>query len=289
VSAGLSEGLHHVKVKAEDREGFQSKVESRDFEVQPSPPRPVKKVVIPGIGGVYIEMVLVPEGEFRMGSPDTEADRDTDEGPVRTVKMTPYWIGKFEVTKSQWKSVMATEPWNGKGLVENSPESPAVSVSWDDVQEFIKVLNAKVRGVQFRLPSEAEWEYACRSGTQTRFGYGDDPDYSGLRNYAWYIGDTWVTNEEYAHPKGTKGRNDWGLYDMHGNVWEWCADRYNPSYEGAPQPTESAKRGNTTKRVLRGGSHKSLGHESRSANRDAADPDEESSDYGFRLVMTERE
>jgi len=163
-----------------------------------------------------MEFVRIPAGSFYMGSPGSEESRK-----VRITK--PFYMGKYEVTQAQWKTVMGTTlhqqrakavvPWNLKG---EGPEHPMYYVSWEDATKFCKKLGRK-----FRLPTEAEWEYACRAGSRTRFHYGDDPNESELSRYAWW----WDNSDSETNPVGQKKPNAWGLHDMHGNVREWCSDR----------------------------------------------------------------
>ena len=167
-------------------------------------------------GAVKMEFVRIPAGSYCMGWPDPEESRK-----VRITKS--FYMGKYEVTQGQWKTVMGTTlrqqrdkadiPWRLKG---EGPEHPMYYVSWAEAVEFCKRL-----GDDFRLPTEAEWEYACRAGSQTRFYYGDDPNESELSQYAWW----WDNSDSKTHPVGQKKPNGWGLYDMHGNVREWCSDR----------------------------------------------------------------
>jgi formylglycine-generating enzyme required for sulfatase activity len=174
--------------------------------------------------GPKMEFVRIPAGSFYMGSPATEEGRDDNEGPVHEVRITkPFYMGKYEVTQAQWKAVMGTTvrqqrdkasmPWH---LKREGPEHPIYYVSWEEAVEFCKRLGRK-----FRLPTEAEWEYACRAGSQTRFYYGDDPNCSEFGQYAWYEDNS----DNKTHPVGQKKPNAWGLYDMYGNVDEWCSDR----------------------------------------------------------------
>ncbi|MHC4167776.1 MAG: SUMF1/EgtB/PvdO family nonheme iron enzyme [Planctomycetota bacterium] len=166
--------------------------------------------------GPKMEFVRIPPGTFQMGWPDSEESRK-----VRITE--PFYMGKYEVTQAQWKAVMgttlhqqrdkATIPWNLKG---EGPEHPMYYVSWAEAAEFCKKLGRK-----FRLPTEAEWEYACRAGSRTRFHYGDDPNESELSQYAWW----WDNSDGQTHPVGQKKPNAWGLHDAHGNVREWCLDR----------------------------------------------------------------
>jgi len=202
-------------------------------------------------GGVPLEMVWIPAGIFLMGSPDTEHDRESQEGPQHQVTLSQgFWMGKHELTQAQWTTVMGTTPWSGNdGVVEN-PQSPAAWVTWADVQVFIARLN-EATGRTFRLPSEAEWEYACRAGTTTRFYWGDDPGYAAISDYAWSKDNTLYGHEPYAHVVGQKPPNAWGLYDMSGNVLEWCQDWYGDYTVASLMDPKGALSGSY--RVVRGG------------------------------------
>ena len=211
-----------------------------------------------------IHLVFVPAGEFMMGSPDDEKDRNNvgDEGPVHEVRLTkPFYLGKYEVTQAEWRAVMGRSFGRFPG-----ERNPVEQVSWDDCQAFVSELNSEFRPpssqLQFALPTEAQWEYACRAGTQTRFHYGDDLDYRELPLYAWFNGNAGGK----THPVGEKKPNVWGLYDMLGNAWEWCADQYGAYPNGAVSDPAGPERGDF--RVLRGGGWNHNAAHCRSALRD---------------------
>jgi formylglycine-generating enzyme required for sulfatase activity len=213
-------------------------------------------------GGVKLDLVLIRPGTFLMGS---EKGFD-DEKPVHEVTISqPFYLGKYEVTQAQWKAVMGSNPSGFKGAT-----LPVEQVSWEDCQEFIEKLNSKGIGT-FRLPTEAEWEYACRAGTTG--------DYAGnLDEMAWYETNSGKT----THPVGTKKANPWGLYDMHGNVWEWCQDWYGDYPTGAVQDPAGAAGGSA--RVNRGGSWNDNAGDCLSASRLWYSPSLRIYDLGFRLV-----
>ena len=200
-------------------------------------------------GGVKMEMVLVPAGEFTMGG--------DNEKPVHKVTITkPFYLGKYEVTQEQWEAVMGNNPSRFKG-----PKNPVESISWDNCQQFLVKLNAKSggQGGKFVLPTEAQWEYACRAGSTGKFCFGDDEKQLG--EYAWYA----VNSEHKTHPVGGKRPNTFGLHDMHGNVWEWCQDWYGAYGAKAVDDPSGPTRGSF--RVFRGGSWLSGGRFCRSAYR----------------------
>lgn len=221
-----------------------------------------------------IEFVRIPAGEFMMGSPPNEQDRYDNEGSVHKVTIkNSFSMSKYPVTQKQWIAVMEFNPSQFKG-----EERPVENVSWNDVQEFIKRLNEIEDTDSYRLPSEAEWEYACRAGTTTRFCFGDDE--SKLGDYAWYAG-----NSDYeTHPVGQRNPNPWGLYDMHGNVWEWCQDSYHSNYNGAPSDGSAWEDGDSSNRVLRGGSWNLDAGDCRSASHAGSHPGNRDSFVGFRLL-----
>ena len=221
---------------------------------------------------VTITMVWIPAGSFMMGRQEDEQDSYDSEDPRHEVNINyGFWMGKYEVTQAQWEAVTGENPSSFDG--ENRPVE---QVSWDDIQEdFLSQIDD-----DFRLPSESEWEYACRAGTETRYYWGDDPDNDKIGDYAWYYSNS---NSE-THDVGQKDPNAFGLYDMSGNVYEWCEDWYHDSYEGAPDDG-SAWDDNGSYRVLRGGSWLRNPRYGRSAYRGRVSPDLGNYHNGFRLVL----
>ncbi len=234
-------------------------------------------------------MVFIPPGTFRMGSPTNEVDRWEYEGPKTDVIISRgYWMGKYAVTQGEYEALMGNNPsyFQPPNATANS-NRPVEMVSWYDATAFCAKLTERERlagriapnGV-YRLPTEAEREYACRAWTSTRFSYGDDPQYTNLTKYAWY-GDN---SDGQTHPVGQKLPNPWGLYDMHGNVSEWCQDRWSDQLPGGigldPQGPATG-----SDRVLRGGYWPSDAGSVRSANRGAGGPDDGASHFGFRVVL----
>ncbi len=221
-------------------------------------------------GGVTLDIVWVPGGNFQMGSPDAEQERNAPEGPQHPVTVNGFWMGKYELTKRQWQAVtgaMVTPPWAGQSSVLADPDSPAVFVSWDAAQSFVTALN-NYTGQTFRLPSEAEWEYACRAGTSSRFYWGDDLNSIDISGYAWWHGNAdAVVGQQFAHIVGTKTANSFGLFDMSGNAWEWAQDWYHDNYANAPSDGSAWEVPIGTSRVLRSGSWTYWGGNCRSATR----------------------
>jgi len=245
------------------------------------PPSPSITITLPG--DVPLEMVWCPPGTFMMGRYPGEQDGGGNESPQHSVTLTRgFWLGKYEVTKRQWQAVMGTTPWAGRVSVLDHPDSPAVHVRWHDAQAIVARMNNLGQGF-FRLPTEAEWEYACRAGTTTRFYWGDDPTYTEIKSYAWFWENAWNVGERYAHVVGLKLPNAWGLYDMSGNVWGLCQDWYASSYsDGAATDPTGPTSGSD--RVLRGGSWNFYDRFCRSANRFSRDPAFRVSYVGFRLA-----
>jgi formylglycine-generating enzyme required for sulfatase activity len=220
------------------------------------------------------EFVLIPPGTFRIGS--TNGEEDERDGKEITITYS-FYMGKHEVTQAQWQEVMGTNPPNFKNCCS---DCPAERVSWDDAQRFIDQLNKRADGFRYRLPTESEWEYACRAGTTG--------DYAGnLDNMAWYL----KNSAGGTHPVGKKKPNAWGLADMHGNVWEWCEDWYHDNYKGAPTDGSAWLSGGEQKyRVLRGGSWSNAAASLRSAFRLGSYPSGRVNTigFGFRVVAIER-
>jgi formylglycine-generating enzyme required for sulfatase activity len=220
-----------------------------------------------------IELVRIPPGSFMMGSTNGNAD----EKPVHQVTINySFYMGKYEVTQAQWQAVMGD---NQSRFYACGGNCPVETVQWDDVQKFIQRLNGMNDGHTYRLPTEAEWEYACRAGTTG--------DYAGnLSEMAWYSEDPLKGK---THAVGGKQPNSWGLADMHGNVWEWCQDWYHETYYGAPTDGSAWLSGGQQKdRVLRGGSYFNLAADLRSASRSRNEPHNRLETIGFQVVAVAR-
>jgi formylglycine-generating enzyme required for sulfatase activity len=224
-----------------------------------------------------IEMVRVTGGCFQMG--DTFGDGDADEKPVHEVCVDDFYLGKYEVTQEQWQTVMGSNPSRFKECGSNCPVE---QVSWDDVQEFISRLNQRT-GRRFRLPTEAEWEYAARSGGKGE-KWSATSNEGELDQYSWLVGNSGAR----THPVGEKRPNGLGLYDMTGNVWEWCSDWYGENYyQGSPRYNPEGP-GNGSNRVLRGGSWFDDPGFVRAAFRYGFPPPSRDSLFGFRLGLSAR-
>jgi formylglycine-generating enzyme required for sulfatase activity len=242
--------------------------------------------------GVGIPMVFIPSGTFLMGSPETEPERSDDEGPQREVTLSAFCMGQYPVTNEQWRVVagwksvdryLKLNPSRFKG-----EKNPVDSITWADAMEFCTRLSRQTK-CNYMLPSEAQWEYACRAGTTTPFYVGDTltPE---LARYNWSQVYAKTPVEKLKHemsslPMGRFPANAWGLYEMHGNVWEWCLDDWHSGYEGAPIDgrawiNEKAKK--QSRKALRGGSWIDYPRNCRSATRDSINAHD---DYvGFRLI-----
>lgn len=243
------------------------------------------------LGDTTLELVYCPPGTFDMGAKADEQDSSGCEKPLHRVTLTKgFYLGKYDVTKRQWDAVMPPHfPWAGMDYVleeDDDPEgqSPAVYVSWHDAQAFIDELNELGQGT-FRLPTEAEWEYACRAGTTERFYWGDDSGYTAIGNYAWYGENAWDVYERYAHRVGQKLPNNWGLYDMGGNVWEWCEDWFDEDYYSVSPGADPTGPVSGSIRVLRGGGWSDDAGYCRSAYRLRYRPGYTWLNIGFRVVL----
>jgi formylglycine-generating enzyme required for sulfatase activity len=225
------------------------------------------------IKAIESRMVKVEGGAFNMGCAD-----DTDcyywEKPAHKVIISPFYIGKFPVMQMEWEAIMGTKPWFSK----DCPECPVENVSWYDAQMFISKLN-QLSGKYYRLPTEAEWEYAARGGVQSKgYKYAGD---NNLNAVAWYG----KNSGQQSHPVGQKKPNELGLYDMNGNVWQWCNDWFGDNYY-SKSPTDNPQGpGREEYRTCRGGSWWSAARDCAVNNRDRYPPDARDDDVGFRLVM----
>jgi formylglycine-generating enzyme required for sulfatase activity len=245
----------------------------------------------PITNSIGMTLNIIPAGTFLMGSPETEEGHQDDEHQHQVTITKPFYMQTTEVTQGQWKEVMGTEPWKGQEYskyVKEGANYPATYVSWNDAVAYCEKLREK-EGKTYRLPTEAEWEYACRAGTKTARNFGDDEKVLG--DYAWYDKNAWDIDEKYAHQVGQKNPNAFGLFDTHGNVWEWCHDYYDEVYY--KQSSEIAKyifikdpTGPVTgsSRVVRSGYWSGDARDTRSASRYPSVAVLRDRTVGFRLV-----
>jgi formylglycine-generating enzyme required for sulfatase activity len=275
----LSPGDYHLEVSAPGYKSQKKRItlsagEDKDLSVQLSP---AKKFT----NSLGMEFVYIEPGSFMMGSPSDETERDDDETQHKVTLTQGYFLQTTELTQGQWKEIMGNNPSSFKDCGANCPVE---RVSWNDVQDFIKKLNQRESQYNYRLPTEAEWEYAARAGTTTPFSFGrtlstDQANYNG--NYPYGDGSKGIYRKETT-PAKSFPPNAWGLYDMHGNVWEWCRDRYGEYPSGNVTDPQGPPSG--AYRVLRGGSWVGDAGSCRSANRGRGVPGNRSSNLGFRLV-----
>ena len=235
--------------------------------------------------GVNLEMAAIPGGTFIMGSRANEARGENNERPQHQVTVPSFFMGKYSVTQAQYQAIMGTNPSNFKGS-----NRPVERVSWNNAVAFCQELSQRA-GKNYRLPSEAEWEYACRAGTTTRFHFGemittDLANYNG--NYTYGQEPKGVCRKETREVGSFGVANNFGLYDMHGNVWEWCQDSWHSSYKGAPTDGSAwlDTEENTNFKQLRGGSWNHNPEGCRSAFRNYSNLDHNSSYIGFRVVCS---
>jgi formylglycine-generating enzyme required for sulfatase activity len=246
---------------------------------------------------IGMKFVLIPSGRFMMGSPPDEPERGRpdvggldEEGPVHGVTISrPFYMLTTEVTQAQFFVIMGKNPSRFK----RCKRCPVEQVSWQDAQEFVKRLNAREKTDKYRLPTEAEWEYACRAQTRTPFSFGRtistrQANWNGHQVY-WKRRKGFVWRRKTT-PVGSFRPNRWGLYDMHGNVWEWCQDRYHYAYykksppQDPPGPSFTPRHADEDNRVLRGGSWRNHARSLRSARREPGHPNDKSDAVGFRVV-----
>lgn len=249
------------------------KVDPNSLKTDPNTPK--EKTIDLG-NGLTMEFILIPAGEFYMGSPSTERGRENDEGPVHWVKISkPFYMGKYEVTQEQYYIVAKSKPSRFKG-----EGHPVENVSWNQANEFCEKLS-QIKSVVSRLPTEAEWEYACRAGSQDRFYFGDDPNNSQIEQYAWYS----KNSNSATHPVGEKKPNSFGLYDMNGNVWEWCRDYYAADYYEKSITVDPIGSLYGKSRVYRGGGWYHSARYCRSANRSGLESNYIRNHIGFRVLL----
>lgn len=243
------------------------------------------------INSVGMSFVLAPAGSYLMGADESDTMAGDTERPQHEVALTrPFLISQFEVTQQQWRDVMGFDPYSTldrsnpyyeiDGMAErlNGQTNPA-TVSWQDAQDFISRLNTLEETTRYRLPTEAEWEYAARAGTTTAYSFGDDS--AELGRHAWY-GEDFATGS--THPVGQKLPNPWGLYDVHGNVWEWTQDWYSTDYYASSPTTDPSGPESGTDRVVRGGSWHQTASSWTSSFRKGYAADYRGISIGFRLV-----
>ncbi len=217
--------------------------------------------------GVELEMISIPGGSFLMGSDDFDDTR-----PIHRVTLSPFEMGKYPITQAQYKAVMGNNPSRFKG-----DNLPVESISWHDAVEFCRRLSRQT-GQHWRLPTEAEWEYACLAGSTGKYCFGNNETL--LKDYAWYG----KNSDSKTHPVGEKLPNNWGLHDMHGNVWEWCQDWYAPYSSNTATDPQGPADGDY--RVLRGGSWVSDRGIARAVFRDYYFPAFRDLNIGFRVVRS---
>jgi formylglycine-generating enzyme required for sulfatase activity len=233
---------------------------------------------------IGMKLVLIPAGTFTMGSPESEQYRFEDEAQHEVTISKDYYLGVYEVTQAQYEKVIGKNPsdFQGKKVGGQNEDLPVEQVSWDDAVEFCKRLSEfpeeKKSGRIYRLPTESEWEYACRAGSKTAYSFDDEPGL--LPEYGWFG----RNSSGRTHTVGLREPNAWGLYDMHGNVWEWCSDWHDEYPKGAFSDPSGPNEGSN--RVDRGGG---WGHEAaycRSASRDGIPPGYRFNCLGFRLALS---
>ena len=280
---GRARSARTVTEKPKQEKRSRAKGSGKDFGSAGIPGKPF---TIPSCG---MKLNWIAPGGFVMGSPPGEAGRSDDEGPQTEVRISRgFWLGIFLVTQEEWKAVAEdASGLNAEPSYFRGARLPVEQVSWNDCEVWLRELNAIEEGqlpwnFEYRLPTEGEWEFACRAGTTTRFHCGDSDH--PLTDYAWYSGNS----RSQTHPVGEKKPNGWGLYDLHGNVWEWCHDWYGP-LNGGRGGTVTDPTGPIfgTKRVMRGGSFGVAAARCRSAYRVWNEPRYRDYTLGFRVALGE--
>lgn len=235
---------------------------------------------------LHVKLAWCPPGKFTMGSPHHEKDRGANEEQVSVTLTRGFWLGTCEVTQGQWSQLMGTTPWKGEANVQDGPEFPVTFVHWEDSQAFCRKLTLQERTAgrlpsrwEYALPTEAQWEYACRAGTTSVFSFGDDSP--RLAEFGWFKSNTIDAGEKYAHTVRQKQPNPWGLYDLHGNTFEWCRDSFTDRLKGGPDPWIAT---GGTQRVYRGGGWFNTPQYCRSAIRRGLDPTFKGNALGFRIA-----
>ena len=233
--------------------------------------------------GIRQRLRYIPPGEFIMGSPPDEPERDEGEVAHPVCLTQGFWLADTACTQALWQAIMGDNPSHFK-----DPERPVDSVSWNDTQRFIKALNDQLQGADFALPSEAQWEYACRAGQQSAFAWGDQisPETVNYDGQHPYFNGAVGLNRAHTVAVKALACNDWGLYQMHGNVWEWCQDRFGPYADRLMVDPQGPAAGEL--RVLRGGSWVSTGKNTRCAQRNTNRPEPRANGNGFRLAHPSR-
>ena len=237
---------------------------------------------------IGMKLVMISKGTFKMGSPPGEGGVNQDERQHEVTISRDYYLGVHEVTQAQYETIMGDNPsyFQGDNLpdarsVEVTSDFPVETVSWENAVEFCRRISAlpaeRAAGRVYRLPTEAEWEYACRAGNKLAYSFGGDV--RALGDYAWYDSNS----NERTHPVGQKKANSWGLYDMHGNVWEWCSDWYGEYPNGAVSDPQGPRKGSL--RIDRGGSWDYGAAMCRSSFRGNLDPSGSNFNNGFRLAL----
>lgn len=280
-------GMHTVRVEKEGYLPFEATVYLQQpqtvyvtLEARPGQNREHAASTTPTFANTWtdpltgMEFVWIPGGCYQMGCAAEKTLCEADERPVHEVCLDDFWLSAYEVTQAQWQQIMITD----SASIQGEPKLPMTNVSYDDVQQFLMAFNRKAGADAYRLPTEAEWEYVARAGASTAYAFGDSD--SRLAQYAWFK----KNSEQRPHPVGQRQPNAYGVYDLYGNVWEWCQDRYDPTYFFISATTNPRGPDAGSDRVLRGGSWGYDARYCRSGYRFHQPPYFGGPDVGFRLV-----